>query len=157
MIFLDHPYLKFETWGYVGNEYYAVGFNFDHANNSNLEVIIPNEIGGKPVNRILDYGFSYVTAISKLTIPSSIIDIGTGAFQAASGFVSIKVDSDNPKFTSDNNCLIEKINENEYKVIRACNVKNISVCSPIYRVLMIYLLNMKQHYNREYSILVSIF
>ncbi len=79
------------------------------------------EIDGKPVSEITELAaddFAGITRIgsgafqkwhwlNRVTIPSSVTDIGDAAFVACIGLTSITVESGNRRYHSDGNCLIE--------------------------------------------------
>ena len=62
-------------------------------------VTIPNS-----VTSIGSSAFSGCSGLTSVTIPNSVTSIGSSAFSGCSGLTSVKVESDNPKYDSRNNC-----------------------------------------------------
>ncbi len=62
-------------------------------------VTIPNS-----VDCIESYAFQFCISLTSLTIPASVTRIGRAAFRDCSSLTSIKVDGDNYKYDSRNNC-----------------------------------------------------
>ena len=60
---------------------------------------IPNS-----VTSIATLSFARCTGLTFIHIPKSVTTIGEGAFEGCTGLTSIKVENDNPKFDSRNNC-----------------------------------------------------
>jgi hypothetical protein len=54
-------------------------------------VVIPDEIGGKPVTAIGPAAFQLCTAITSVTVPDGVTSIGTQAFFGCSALVSINI------------------------------------------------------------------
>ena len=59
------------------------------------------------ITSIGDSAFSGCSGLTSITIPSSVTSIGDSAFGSCSGLTSIIVASNNKKYHSDGNCLIE--------------------------------------------------
>ena len=55
------------------------------------EVVIPASIEGFPVKQVADVAFSNRTGLSAITIPDSVIVIGSGAFFGCSGLVRVSL------------------------------------------------------------------
>jgi len=70
-------------------------------------VVIPTAYNGKPVTEIAYQGFSGYTAMTSITIPDSVTEIGSFAFADCSGLTSITVDSGNAVYKGEGNCLIK--------------------------------------------------
>ena len=90
-------------------------------------VIIPDSVTSIRVDAFLDCESiesieipSSVTIIGK--IPSSIIYMGEGVFSYCDNLQRIKVAKDNPKYYSENNCIIEKESKT---LIAGCNASTI--------------------------------
>ncbi len=71
-------------------------------------VIIPSTLGGYPVAYIGWLAFENCTAITSITIPSSVIYIDNESFRGCTGISNITVDDNNPIYLSKGNCIIEK-------------------------------------------------
>jgi hypothetical protein len=54
---------------------------------------IPASINGKPVTAIADWAFDYSPALTGVALPSSLIEIGRGAFQGCNSLQSVSVPS----------------------------------------------------------------
>lgn len=83
------------------SEYYLTG-------TSNLELteaIVPSELFGKPVTKIMSGAFKD-SAITKISIPETIIAIDVSAFEGTS-IDEIVVDSENEMYQGISNCLID--------------------------------------------------
>ena len=65
-------------------------------------ITIPNS-----VITIDSYAFENCSGLTSITIPGSVISIGSSAFSGCSGLTSIQMASENRKYHSDGNCLIE--------------------------------------------------
>lgn len=74
------------------------------------KIVIPSTYNGYPVRRIYSSAFSGNAAknITSITIPDSITEIDSDAFQHCSSLVNIKVSKDNPNFKSINGNLYSK-------------------------------------------------
>ena len=71
---------------------------------SNLEkIIIPNG-----VTIIGNSAFDYCISLKSIRIPSSVKNIGTAAFSDCVSLESITVDTNNEKYRSEDNCIIDK-------------------------------------------------
>ena len=75
-------------------------------NGSNPDLVIESSYDGIPVTTI-NYGAFNNTSLKSVTIPETVTDIGITAFSACPNLESITVDSKNPKYHSDGNCIIE--------------------------------------------------
>ena len=62
-------------------------------------ITIPNS-----VTSIGEFAFKECSRLISITIPKSVTSIGEAAFNACSNLISIKVEEDNPKYDSRNNC-----------------------------------------------------
>ena len=71
-------------------------------------VVIPATINGRPVTRIGDYAFSQKSAITSVTIPTSVTRIGGGAFVYCTGLTSIEVDPLNSSYVGLEGVLFNK-------------------------------------------------
>ncbi len=56
---------------------------------------------------ISSHAFDWCSGLKSITIPNSVTDIGEYAFSGHNSLTSITVESGNPKYHSDGNCLIE--------------------------------------------------
>ena len=65
-------------------------------------ITIPNS-----VTSIGSSAFSGCTGLTSITIPNSVTSIGSSAFSGCTGLTSITVNTDNTKYHSNGNCLIE--------------------------------------------------
>ena len=83
------------------SEYYLTGTS----NMELTEAIVPSELFGKPVTRIMAGAFKD-SAITKISIPNTITAIDTSAFEGTS-IDEIEVDSENETYQGINNCLID--------------------------------------------------
>ena len=70
------------------------------------------------VSAIAERGFSDCKELTSIYIPKSVTFIGVEAF-SGSGLVEIIVDSDNPVYRSEGNCIIDKY---DGKIIAGCSV-----------------------------------
>lgn len=70
---------------------------------------IPELINEKPVTSIRDFAFFLQSGISSVTIPSTVTQIGSGAFGNCSALLSIHVDAGNPKYSSSDGVLFNKL------------------------------------------------
>ena len=59
------------------------------------------------VNSIGDYAFSHYNGLVSIVISDSVTDIGKGVFSGCNNLTSITVESNNPNYHADRNCLIE--------------------------------------------------
>ena len=73
---------------------------------------------GNSVTSIGNKAFSGCSSLTSVTIPDSVISIGEYAFYDCSGLESLTVSSDNTKYHSSKNCLIETESR---KLILGCN------------------------------------
>ena len=71
-------------------------------------LLLPSSINGKPVTRIADHAFAPCYGLTSVTIPSSITNIGSGAFSLGPTLTSISVDSANPNYISLRGTLFNK-------------------------------------------------
>ena len=89
------------------------------ANKSATEIVIPEEINGKPVISIgynfTNYEYDETYAVKKITIPSTVIGIGAsltidfyGPFKNAKNLEEIVVDENNPNYCSVDGVLYNK-------------------------------------------------
>ena len=74
------------------------------------------------VTSIGDSAFSWCTSLKSIKIPFSITNIGERAFSWCNSLNHIEVAKDNPKYYSENNCIIEKRNK---ALIAGCNASTI--------------------------------
>ncbi len=96
-----------------GGESYSVIESRCEANN----IFIPPEYNGKPVTGIEDLAFwKYCVGLTSVTIPDSVTSIGA-AFGYCHRLESIKVASNNKKYHSSGNCIIETENK---KMVAGC-------------------------------------
>lgn len=78
------------------------------------DVIVPSEINSQKVTAIGDRAFSYginYNKIASITIPQSIQKIGCGQFYQCERLKEIKVDAENPYFSSQDGILFDKAQE----------------------------------------------
>ena len=73
-------------------------------------ITIPNS-----VTSIGEFAFKECSRLISITIPKSVTSIGEAAFNACSNLISIKVEEDNPKYDSRNNC--NAIIESQYNTL----------------------------------------
>lgn len=71
-------------------------------------VVIASTYNGYPVTVIANIAFSSASGLTTITIPNSITNIGTQAFDPCANLTSIAVVSDNPAYTSINGVLFDK-------------------------------------------------
>jgi hypothetical protein len=71
-------------------------------------VVIPTVIEGMPVVGIGDRAFSWMSNLTKVTIPDSITSIGAEVFLGSRNLTSIVVDSNNPSYSSQGGALYDK-------------------------------------------------
>jgi hypothetical protein len=76
-------------------------------------VTIPNS-----VTTIGGYAFANCSSITKIDIPKSVTDLGGLPFAECRNITNITVNSGNPVYHADGNCLIETANK---KIIYGCN------------------------------------
>jgi fibronectin type 3 domain-containing protein len=65
------------------------------------DVVISSAIDTKPVTSIYDYAFSSIDSIITVSIPTSVTNIGSGAFYSCTSMTSINVDAGNLNYASD--------------------------------------------------------
>lgn len=70
------------------------------------------------VSAIADRGFSDCKELTSIHIPKSVVSIGVEAF-SGSGLTEITVDSANPVFLSEGNCVIDRYDK---KIVAGCSV-----------------------------------
>jgi len=75
---------------------------------SDSAIGIPSEINGRTVTGIAKAAFSKKTAVTSITIPSSVSEIGDNAFTGCSGLTSILVNSGSLYFSASNGVLFNK-------------------------------------------------
>lgn len=75
------------AYSYIDRTYYLTGV-VDEEKIGN-EVIVPSSYDGLPVTRIHDEAFSNMTALTSVTIPSSIKSIGDSAFEGCSALETV--------------------------------------------------------------------
>ena len=68
-------------------------------NGGETELVIPNS-----VTSIATDAFAYCDRLTSITIPSSVTSIGRNMLIGCTGLVTIRVDAENPKFDSRNDC-----------------------------------------------------
>ncbi len=57
----------------------------------NVDVIIPDTLGGYPVTNIGDSAFEYCTDLTSITIPDGVTSIGDDAFENCTGLTSVTI------------------------------------------------------------------
>lgn len=72
------------------------------------DVVIPSMILGKPVTSLANSAFSYCSGITSVTIPPTVISIGTGVFDQCSSLVSLSMEAANSQFSSEDGVLFNK-------------------------------------------------
>ena len=77
-------------------------------NGDETEPTFPDEIDGTPVTALGDYTFYENTAITKVTIPAYITEIGRSPFFGCTSLTAYAVDGDNESFRSQDGCLMSK-------------------------------------------------
>lgn len=92
--------LKYED---AGNYIIITGYD-----GSSSSVKIPANIEGKPVTSIESGAFRFNDDLSQITLPKTLEDIGRGALAFCHNLKAIKVNSGNPKFTSEKGILFNK-------------------------------------------------
>ena len=98
----------------------------DHAvlsrcnNTAEGEIIIPKTISNVPVTQIASWSFNNCDKISSITIPDSVINIGTSAFANCKKLVSVKIPDSVTNIGSNvfsNTLLLMKLQENDSLII----------------------------------------
>ena len=72
----------------AGGETIITGFANKNATGS---LVIPSTLGGWPVRTIDEYVFANCTGLTSITLPSSLTEIGVGAFMRCSGLKTITI------------------------------------------------------------------
>ncbi len=83
----------------IPNSVKGIGENAFYGCSSLTSITFPNSILA-----IARSAFNGCTGLTSVSIPNSVISVGYSAFTRCNGLSSIKVDSDNPKYDSRNNC-----------------------------------------------------
>ena len=78
-----------------------------YAHNLYINDELVTEVNLTTATKISAYAFGGCSGLTSVTIPDSVTSIGNGAFLGCSGLESITVSSDNTKYHSSENCLIE--------------------------------------------------
>ncbi len=87
-------------------------------NGASPNVVIPEAFNGLPVSEIKSFAFQSSDSLKSVSLPKSIVSVGSNPFFACTSLKAISVDKNNKNFHSDNNCLIDTKNK---KLISACN------------------------------------
>ena len=95
--FVTMPAENITLYAYWTEENKPSDFNYSGSNEitidgyvgSDVTVVIPEYIGGKPVTSIGDYAFNYCTDLTSIEIPNSVTSIGSYAFSGCTGLTSI--------------------------------------------------------------------
>lgn len=91
-----------------------IGSNaFEYCSSLTGELAIP-----KSVKTVRNDAFVGCSGFTSLVIPDNVTSIGYAAFNSCIGLTSIEVQTGNPNYYSENNCLIEKENK---ALIQGCN------------------------------------
>jgi hypothetical protein len=77
----------------------------DYPTTARGDVVIPTMILGKPVISIANSAFSYCSALTSVTIPSSVTSIGIGVFDQCSNLVSLTMVAPNSQYSSEDGVL----------------------------------------------------
>ena len=94
----------------VGNSTYSYVIEDDGTvtitrySGTDTDIVIPQSIDGKMVTSIGWSAFSDCSGLTSISIPEGVTSIGNCAFSDCSGLTTIKVDSNNKKYDSRNNC-----------------------------------------------------
>ena len=94
----------------VGNSTYSYVIEDDGTvtltrySGTDTDIVIPQSIDGKMVTSIGWSAFSDCSGLTSISIPEGVTSIGGSAFEGCSGLTTIKVDSNNKKYDSRNNC-----------------------------------------------------
>ena len=83
----------------IGSGVTSIGDNAFAGCDGLTSVTIPNS-----VTSIGEWAFEYCSGLTSVTIPNSVTSIGTGAFGGCSGLTEMKVDTNNSKYDSRENC-----------------------------------------------------
>ncbi|MDE7395812.1 MAG: leucine-rich repeat domain-containing protein [Clostridiales bacterium] len=87
--------------------YAVVGLSSGPITEEGIEIRIPPTYCGLPVTEISGNAFARHYYVTSITIPQSVTSIGAGLFSGCDSLREITVASDNPKYHSAGNCLIE--------------------------------------------------
>ena len=74
------------------------------ASSASGDLVIPSEVNGYTVTEIANDAFCYNYGITSLTIPKSVVKIGTKIVVSCSALTAITVEEGNPVYDSRNNC-----------------------------------------------------
>lgn len=90
----------------------------DMANFEGSVLVIPSTVSNVPVTTIAKGAFEGNTELTSVTIPASVTSIGVSVFEGCWNLTSLEVDSNNPKYESINNCIIDKSTNT---IVAGCN------------------------------------
>lgn len=90
---------------------------------SAAQVVVPSTIDGKTVREIYERTFRYKKNVTSITLPDTIVNIGTGAFNACTALESITVSANNKKYSSKDGVLY---NKNKTKLIVFPSAKKVT-------------------------------